>query len=145
MSIGWPVRCCFCIAHTTTNSQTQNGNVGGSWSKATNFRVDPARAAALREATERDRRRISEPRAWFRWTAASAGVYRSASRSSAPATRPVQWKLEAPALRVFHRGARRRQRSARTRTCRRLADSIKHAVAKAVWRKSRPPPPPVDR
>ncbi len=61
-----------------------NGNVGGSWLKATSFTVDPERAASMREATQRD---------WERYlTSAGVGgtvgsaMCRSASRSCDPAT-----------------------------------------------------------
>ena len=44
-------------AHTRTTTRARTSNAGGSWSKAPTFASDPDRAAAVREATQRDRER----------------------------------------------------------------------------------------
>jgi 3-ketosteroid 9alpha-monooxygenase subunit A len=62
-----------------------NGGHGGSSRKAPDFAADPQRAAAVREATARDRERYLT-RAWHTSTAGSV-TSRSPSRSSDPDTR----------------------------------------------------------
>ena len=44
-------------AHDDDDHPHANGTSGGSWSKAPDFASDPDRAAAVREATQRDRDR----------------------------------------------------------------------------------------
>jgi 3-Ketosteroid 9alpha-hydroxylase C-terminal domain len=66
------------------DTHEDNGNVGGSWSKAPNFAADTDRAAAVREATQRDRDCYLTS-GWCRCTAGSA-MYRSASRNWGLAT-----------------------------------------------------------
>ena len=59
-STGWPGRCCGCTARTTITTITTTARYGDRariWSKAPDFASDPERAAAVREATQRDRER----------------------------------------------------------------------------------------
>ena len=144
-SIGWPARCCFCTARTTrrTLSRVSPARNGGSWSKAPSFGADPDRAAALREATQRDRERYLTSglvSVDCRFCHVSVGV-----KKLGPGHTAVQWNSEASQRCAYFTQVRQSGgESARTRTCPRLADSIKHAVAEGCLEEVSSAPSPGD-
>ncbi|GFG54387.1 hypothetical protein MAGR_58280 [Mycolicibacterium agri] len=116
---------------------------GGTWSKAPNFASDPDRAAAVREATLRDRERYLNS-GWVsvdcRFCHVSVGV-----KKFSPAHTAVQWNSDASRRCAFFAEVRESGgEPARTPTCPRLADSIKHAVAEGVLEEASTAPSPGD-
>lgn len=119
------------------------GRRGGSWSKAPAFESDPARAAAVREATERDRERYL--------TAGLVSVdcrfchVTVSVKKLGPAHTSVQWNSEASQRCAYFDEIRKAGGdSARTRACPRLADSIRHAVAEGCLEEVSTAPAPGD-
>jgi hypothetical protein len=116
---------------------------GGSWSKAPNFASDPDRAAAVREATVRDRERYLNSglvSVDCRFCHVSVRV-----KKSGPAHTSVQWSAEASRRCAFFAEVRESGgEPARARTCPKLADSIRHAVAEGVLEEASSAPPPGD-
>ena len=117
------------------------GRNGGSWSKAPAFAAD--RAAALREATQRDRERYLTAglvSVDCRFCHASVDV-----KKLGPAHTSVQWNSEASQRCAYFTEVRESGgESARTRTCPKLADSIKHAVAEGCLEEVSSAPSPGD-
>jgi hypothetical protein len=120
------------------------GRTNGSWSKASAFAAaDPDRAAALREATQRDRDRYL--------TAGLASVDCRFCHVSVdvkklgPGHTAVQWNSEASQRCAYFAEIRESGGDpARTPTCPRLADSIKHAVAEGCLEEVSSAPSPGD-
>jgi hypothetical protein len=113
----------------------------GSWSKAPAFGAE--RAAALREATQRDRERYL--------TSGLASIdcrfchVTVAVKKLGPEYTSVQWNSEASQRCAYFAEIRRSGgASARTRTCPKLADSIKHAVAEGCLEEISSAPSPGD-
>lgn len=108
-----------------------NDTSGGSWSKAPNFASDPDRAAAVHEATQQDRERYLNSglvSVDCRFCHVSVSV-----KKLGPAHTSVQWSTEATRRCAFFTEVRESGgEPARTRSCPKLADSIKHAVAEGV-------------
>jgi hypothetical protein len=125
------------------HSHGDNGSSGGSWSKAPNFASDPDRAAAVREATQRDRERYLNSglvSVDCRFCHVSVSV-----KKLGPAHTSVQWNSEASRRCAFFAEMRESgEEPARARSCPRLADSIKHAVAEGVLEEASSAPPPGD-
>jgi hypothetical protein len=117
------------------------GRNGGSWSKAPAFGAD--RAAALREATQRDRERYLTSGLVSidcRFCHVSVSV-----KKLGPGHTSVQWNSEASQRCAFFADIRESGgESARTRSCPKLADSIKHAVAEGCLEEVSSAPPPGD-
>jgi hypothetical protein len=115
----------------------------GSWSKAPNFASDPDRAAAVREATQRDRERYLNSglvTVDCRFCHVSVSV-----KKLGPTHTAVQWNSEATRRCAFFAEVREAGgEPARTRSCPRLADSIKHAVAEGVLEEMSSAPSPGD-
>jgi hypothetical protein len=119
------------------------GGGGGSWSKPPNFAADPDRAAAVREATQRDRERYLTSglvSVDCRFCHVAVQV-----KKLGPAHTSVQWTAEASQRCAYfseirHSGGE----SARTRSCPKLADSIKHAVAEGCLEEVSSAPSPGD-
>ena len=113
------------------------------WSKAPDFAGDPARAAAVHEATGLDRQRyltagLSEVDC--RFCHASVQV----KKLGAPYT-AVQWNTEAAGRCAYFAEIRAGGgSSARVPSCPRLSDSIKHAVAEGCLEEYSSAPPPGD-
>jgi hypothetical protein len=109
----------------------QNDSNAGSWSKAPDFASDPDRAAAVREATLRDRERYLSSglvSVDCRFCHVSVSV-----KKLGPTHTSVQWSSEATRRCAFFAELRESGGDpARARACPRLADSIKHAVAEGV-------------
>lgn len=103
----------------------------GTWSKAPNFASDPDRAAAVHEATQRDRERYLNSglvSVDCRFCHVSVSV-----KKLGPAHTSVQWNAEASRRCAFFTEMRESgAEPARARSCPKLADSIKHAVAEGV-------------
>lgn len=114
-----------------------------SWAKAPDFAGDPARAAALHEATRRDRGRYLTSglaEVDCRFCHASVKV----KKLGAPHT-AVQWDSAAQQRCAFFAEVRADGgSSARTRACPKLTDSISHAVAEGCLEEYSSAPAPGD-
>ncbi|WNG95634.1 hypothetical protein [Mycobacterium sp. ITM-2016-00318] len=121
----------------------QNDIARGSWSKAPNFASDPDRAAAVREATQRDRERYLKSglvSVDCRFCHVSVNV-----KKLGPAHTSVQWNSEATRRCAYFAEVRESGgEPARARSCPKLADSIKHAVAEGVLEEVSSDPLPGD-
>jgi len=121
----------------------QNGTARGSWSKAPNFASDPDRAAAVREATQRDRERYLNSglvSVDCRFCHVSVSV-----KKLGPAHTSVQWNSEATRRCAYFAEVRESGgEPARARSCPKLADSIKHAVAEGLLEEVSSAPLPGD-
>ncbi|ABK75998.1 hypothetical protein [Mycolicibacterium smegmatis] len=115
----------------------------GSWSKAPNFASDPQRAAAVREASLRDRERYLTSglvSVDCRHCHVSVQV-----KKLGPTHTAVQWNSEATQrCAVFNEIRAAGGDPARTPSCPRLSDSIRHAVAEGVLEESSTAPAPGD-
>lgn len=120
-----------------------NGVSSGSWSKAPDFASDPDRAAAVREATRRDRERYLNSglvAVDCRFCHVAVGV-----KKLGPAHTSVQWNSEATRRCAFFNEMRESGgEPARARSCPKLTDSIKHAVAEGVLEEVSSAPSPGD-
>ncbi|RDH78679.1 hypothetical protein DVS77_08550 [Mycolicibacterium moriokaense] len=120
-----------------------NGASAGSWSKAPTFASDPDRAAAVREASRRDRDRYLNSglvSVDCRFCHVSVSV-----KKLGPAHTSVQWNSDASRRCAFFTEVREAGgEPARTRSCPKLADSIKHAVAEGVLEEVSSAPSPAD-
>lgn len=115
----------------------------GTWSKAPNFAADPDRAAAVREASRQDRERYL-----------NAGLVpvdcrfchvTVAVKKLGPGHTAVQWNSSATArCAVFAEVRASGGDSSRSRSCPRLTDSIKHAVAEGCLEEISSAPSPGD-
>ncbi|MGV9801765.1 hypothetical protein ACWDTP_27335 [Mycobacterium sp. NPDC003449] len=122
----------------------ENPSTGtGSWSKAPDFAGDPERAAAVREASLRDRERYL--------TAGLVPVdcrychVTVAVKKLGPEHTAVQWNSAATQrCAVFAELRAAGGDSSRSRSCPRLADSIKHAVAEGCLEEISSAPAPGD-
>lgn len=114
-----------------------------TWSKAPDFASDPERAAAVREATRRDRERYLNSGLVCvdcRFCHVSVSV-----KKLGPAHTSVQWNAEASRRCAFFSEMREGGGDpARARSCPKLADSIKHAVAEGVLEEASSAPSPGD-
>lgn len=115
----------------------------GSWSKAPNFANDPQRAAAVREASLRDRERYLNSglvSVDCRHCHVSVQV-----KKLGPAHTAVQWNAEATRrCAVFGEIRASGGDPARTPSCPRLSDSIRHAVAEGCLEEHSSAPAPGD-
>ena len=115
----------------------------GSWSKAPDFADDPSRAAAVREATERDRERYLTSglvSVDCRFCHVAVQV-----KKLGPAQTSVQWSSQATArCAVFSEIRATGGDPARARSCPKLADSIRHAVAEGCLEEVSTAPSPGD-
>ena len=113
-------------AQEDDDDHASNGVSTGSWSKVP--ASDPDRAAAVREATERDRERYLTSglvSVDCRFCHVTVRV-----KKLGPGQTSVQWNTEASQRCAYFTEIRQSGgESARTRSCPKLADSIKHAVA----------------
>jgi hypothetical protein len=130
-------------AHDDDDHHHGDGMGGGSWSKAPDFASDPDRAAAVREATRRDRDRYLNAglvSVDCRFCHVSVCV-----KKLGPAHTSVQWNSEATRRCAFFAEVRESGgEPARARSCPKLADSIKHAVAEGVLEEASSAPAPGD-
>lgn len=114
-----------------------------TWSKAPDFADDPQRAAAIHEATRRDRDRYLTSGLVdidCRFCHASVKV----KKLGAPYT-AVQWNTDASTRCAYFAGIRAEGgNSARVPSCPRLGDSIRHAVAEGCLEEYSSAPAPGD-
>ncbi len=100
----------------------------GSWSKAPDFATDPKRAAAVREATERDKQRYLNAGMTpvdCRFCHATVAV-----KKLGPEYTAVQWNSAASQrCAVFTEARASGNPNSRNRSCPKLSDSIDHAIA----------------
>jgi len=114
-----------------------------SWAKAPDFANDPARAASVHEATRRDRERyLTSGLAEIDCRFCHAAVQ---VKKLGPPHTSVQWNTEAARKCAFFNEIRAEGgSSARARSCPRLADSIRHAVAEGCLEEYSSAPAPGD-
>lgn len=114
-----------------------------TWSKAPDFANDPQRAAAVHEATRRDRERyLTSGLADIDCRFCHASV--KVKKLGAPYT-AVQWNTEASGRCAYFAEIRAEgSTSARVPSCPRLGDSIKHAVAEGCLEEYSSAPAPGD-
>lgn len=132
--------------HGAHDDEHHAGNDDGdvlSWSKAPDFANDPRRAAAVHEATRRDRERYLTSglaEVDCRFCHASVKV----KKLGAPYT-AVQWNAGASGRCAYFAEIRAGGgNSARVPSCPRLGDSIKHAVAEGCLEEYSSAPAPGD-
>ncbi|ODQ90162.1 hypothetical protein BHQ18_12060 [Mycolicibacterium flavescens] len=128
-------------AHDDDDHHHGPGGDGGSALKAPSFGAD--RTAALREATQRDRDRYLRSglvSVDCRFCHVSVDV-----KKLGPAHTSVQWNTEATRRCAYFAEIRESGgEPARARSCPRLADSIKHAVAEGCLEEMSSAPSPGD-
>jgi hypothetical protein len=129
-------------AHDDHDEHSHNGGVGIR-SKAPNFASDPDRAAAVREATQRDRQRYLTSglvSVDCRFCHVAVQV-----KKLGPGHTSVQWSTEASQRCAYFTEIRQSGgESARAQSCPKLADSIKHAVAEGCLEEVSSAPSPGD-
>ena len=129
-------------AHDHDDDHDHNSDVGIR-SKAPNFASDPDRAAAVREATKRDRERYLTSglvNVDCRFCHVAVQV-----KKLGPGHTSVQWNAEASLCCAYFSEIRESGgESARARSCPKLADSIKHAVAEGCLDEVSSAPSPGD-
>jgi hypothetical protein len=119
------------------------GQSTGSWSKAPDFAADPERAAAVREASARDRERYLNAGLTpvdCRFCHVTVAVKKLGAGHTA-----VQWSSRA-SQRCATFAALRAEGgdSSLSRSCPKLADSIRHAVAEGCLEEESSAPSPGD-
>ena len=123
--------------------RARNDDDVASWAKAPDFANDPRRAAAVHEATSRDRERyLTSGLAEIDCRFCHAAV--KVKKLGAPYT-AVQWSTEsANRCAYFNEIRADGGNSARVRSCPRLSDSIRHAVAEGCLEEYSSAPAPGD-
>lgn len=115
----------------------------GSWSKAPDFAADPQRAAAVREASARDRERYLNAGLTpidCRFCHVTVAVKKLGAGHTA-----VQWTSEATQrCATFAEIRAGGGDSSRSRACPKLTDSIRHAVAEGCLEEESTAPSPGD-
>jgi hypothetical protein len=115
----------------------------GTWSKAPDFATDPERAAAVKEASARDRERYLNAGLTpidCRFCHVTVAVKKLGTGHTA-----VQWSSEATQrCATFAEVRASGGDSSRSRSCPRLTDSIKHAVAEGCLEEESTAPSPGD-
>ncbi|OHV06132.1 hypothetical protein [Mycobacterium talmoniae] len=115
----------------------------GRWAKAPDFANDPARAAEVAAATRADRERYLTAGLVpvdCRFCHATVAV-----KKLGPGHTAVQWNSEATGRCAYFAELRSSgEHSGRARSCPKLADSIKHAVAEGCLEEVSSAPPPGD-
>jgi hypothetical protein len=128
-------------AHDDEDHPHDGADGAGTWSKAPTFNGD--RAAALREATERDRERYLRSGLVSidcRFCHVSVDV-----KKLGPAHTSVQWNTEATRRCAYFSELRESGADpARAKSCPKLSDSIKHAVAEGCLEEASSAPAPGD-
>lgn len=120
-----------------------DGPASGNWSKAPDFAADPERAAAVREASARDRERYLNAGLTpvdCRFCHVTVAVKKLGAEHTA-----VQWSTEATQrCATFAEVRANGGDSSRSKSCPRLSDSIKHAVAEGCLEEQSTAPSPGD-
>ena len=129
--------------HDDEHEPTDSGAGSGSWMKAPDFASDPDRAAAVRAATQRDRERYLTSGLTpvdCRFCHVTVAV-----KKLGPQYTAVQWNTEASQRCAYFAEVRAGGgNSSRTRSCPRLTDSIRHAVAEGCLEAVSSAPSPGD-
>lgn len=129
--------------HDDDHDHPSTGESTGSWSKAPDFASDPDRAAAVQAATVADRDRyLTSGLAPVdcRFCHATVSV-----KKLGPGHTAVQWNSDATQRCAYFSEVRAcGGDSSRTRSCPKLADSIKHAVAEGCLEPVSSAPSPGD-
>ena len=129
-------------AHDDDDQHSHNAD-NGIRSKAPDFASDPDRAAAVREATQRDRERYLTSglvSVDCRFCHVAVQV-----KKLGPGHTSVQWNTEASQRCAYFSEIRESGGdSARARTCPKLADSIEHAIAEGYLEAASTATPPGD-
>lgn len=129
--------------HDDDHDHPAPGDGSGSWSKAPSFASDPQRAAAVHAATEADRQRYLTAGLVpvdCRFCHATVTV-----KKLGPEYTAVQWNSEATSRCAYFAEIRAQGgNSSRARSCPRLSDSIKHAVAEGCLEAASSAPAPGD-
>jgi hypothetical protein len=129
--------------HDDEGHPAGNGEGSGSWSKAPDFAADPERAAAVHAATQRDRERYLNTGLTpvdCRFCHVTVAV-----KKLGPGHTAVQWNTEATQrCATFAEVRACGGDSSRSRSCPRLADSIKHAIAEGCLEAVSSAPSPGD-
>lgn len=122
---------------------TTDGAAGGSWSKAPDFAADPERAAAVRESSARDRERYLNSGLTpvdCRYCHVTVAVKKLGAGHTA-----VQWNSEATERCATFADIRANGGdSSRSRSCPKMSDSIRHAVAEGCLEEESSAPSPGD-
>ena len=130
-------------AHDGDDHPVGDDNDLSAWSKAPDFADDPARSAAIQEATRRDRERYLTAglaEVDCRFCHASVRV----KKLGAPHT-AVQWSTQSQQRCAYFSEIRAAGgSSARARSCPKLSDSIAHAVAEGCLEEYSSAPSPGD-
>jgi len=131
------------LGHDDDEHPAADAHAAGTWSKAPDFASDPTRAAAIREASARDRERYL--------TAGLTPVdcrychVTVAVKKFGPQHTAVQWSSEATQRCATFADMRATGGdSSRARSCPRLTDSIRHAVAEGCLEEPSSAPSPGD-
>ena len=129
--------------HDDDDEHPVSAGGGGSWSKAPDFASDPDRAAAVQAATQRDRDRYLTSGLTpvdCRFCHATVAV-----KKLGPEYTAVQWNSAASQRCAYFAEIRADGgSSSRARSCPRLGDSIKHAVAEGCLEAVSSAPSPGD-
>lgn len=122
---------------------TADDSGSGSWSKAPDFAGDPERAAAIRESSARDRERYLNAGLApvdCRFCHVTVAVKKIGAGHTA-----VQWSSDATQrCATFAEVRAQGGDSSRSRSCPRLTDSIRHAVAEGCLEEVSSAPSPGD-
>jgi hypothetical protein len=125
------------------HGHSESSTGGGAWSKAPGFAADPQRAAAVQAATDADRQRYLNSGLTpidCRFCHATVSV-----KKLGPEYTAVQWNSEASQRCAYFAEIRAAGGdSSRARSCPRLGDSIKHAVAEGCLEAMSSAPAPGD-
>ncbi|MCV7208613.1 hypothetical protein [Mycolicibacterium canariasense] len=132
------------LGHDDDHGQpAESEAAAGSWSKAPDFADDPRRAAAVREATARDRERYLTSglvSVDCRFCHVAVQV-----KKLGPEHTSVQWNSEATQrCAVFSEIRAAGGDPARARSCPKLTDSIRHAIAEGCLEEMSSAPSPGD-
>ncbi|MET0451439.1 MAG: hypothetical protein ABW137_06330 [Mycobacterium sp.] len=131
------------LGHDDDEHPTGDRRAAGTWSKAPDFASDPDRAAAVKEASARDRERYLTAGLTpvdCRFCHATVAVKKLGAGHTA-----VQWNSAATQrCATFAEVRSCGGDSSRSRACPRLADSIRHAVAEGCLEEESTAPSPGD-
>lgn len=131
------------LGHDDDEHSSESRHAAGTWSKAPGFAADLERAAAVREASARDRERYLNSGLTpvdCRFCHVTVSVKKLGAGHTA-----VQWSSEATQrCATFAEVRAGGGDSSRSRSCPRLSDSIKHAVAEGCLEEESTAPSPGD-
>lgn len=131
------------LGHDDDEHPAGNGRAAGTCSKAPDFATDPKRAAAVKAASARDRERYLNSGLTpvdCRFCHVTVAVKKVGAEHTA-----VQWSSEATQrCATFAEVRANGGDSSRSRSCPKLSDSIKHAVAEGCLEEESTAPSPGD-